>query len=168
MENPKIGLLSIGEEGSKGNEQVRQTRELFERSRLNFFGNVEGRDIFSGDVQIIVCDGFVGNVALKVTEGMAEAMTRLLRRELEGSIGGRAAFFLGRRPLKNFRRRIDYEEYGGAPLLGINGVAIVCHGGSSERAIKNAIRMAAQYVKNRILEKITSEMKALKEESGVL
>jgi glycerol-3-phosphate acyltransferase PlsX len=155
MENPKIGLLSIGEEGGKGNEQVRLARKLLEKSPLNFVGNVEGRDIFSGDVEIIVCDGFVGNVALKLSEGMAKAVTRMLKMGLTGTLSGRAALLFGRRSFDNIRRKLDYEEYGGAPLLGINGVGIICHGGSSSRAIKNAIKMAALYVNNRVLEKMT-------------
>jgi len=154
MENPAIGLLSIGEEGTKGNELVRLTRRLYEESPLNFIGNVEGRDIFTGDVEIIVCDGFVGNVALKLSEGMGEAVTRLLRSELKDSFFGRAALLLGRRSLDSFKRKLSYEEYGGAPLLGINGVGIVCHGQSSSNAIKNAIRLAVQYVNNRLLEKM--------------
>lgn len=154
MENPAIGLLSIGEEGSKGNELVRLARGLYEKSPLNFIGNVEGRDIFTGDVQIIVCDGFVGNVALKLSEGMAEAVTRFLRTELRNSIFGQAALLFGRRSLDSFKKKLNYEEYGGAPLLGINGVGIVCHGKSSSNAIKNAIRLAAQYVDNRLLEKM--------------
>ncbi len=155
MENPKIGLLSIGEEGGKGNEQVRLARKLLEKSPLNFVGNVEGRDIFSGDVEIIVCDGFVGNVALKLSEGMAKAVTGMLEMGLTGTLSGRAALLFGRRSFENIRRKLDYEEYGGAPLLGINGVGIICHGGSSSRAIKNAIKMAALYVSNRVLEKMT-------------
>lgn len=166
MVNPKIGLLSIGEEGSKGNEQVRLTRELFEKSPLNFVGNVEGRDIFTGDVEVIVCDGFVGNVALKLTEGMAEAMTKLLKAELMRSLAGKAAFLLGRQSLDNFKMKLDYEEYGGAPLLGINGVGIICHGGSSSRAIKNAIKLAAQYVNNRVLEKMVLQLESLNTQKG--
>jgi len=157
--NPKIGLLSIGEEGSKGNEQVRLARKLLEASPLNFVGNVEGRDIFAGEVEIIVCDGFVGNVALKLSEGMAKAMTRSLKAELIGTLSGRAALLCGRRSFENFRRKIDYEEYGGAPLLGINGVGIICHGGSSARAIKNAIKLADSYVSNRVLEKMVLQLK---------
>jgi len=155
MERPKIGLLSIGEEGGKGNEQVRLARKLLEKSPLNFVGNVEGRDIFSGDVEIIVCDGFVGNVALKLSEGMAKAVNRMLKMGLKGSFPGRAALLFGRRSFENIRRQLDYREYGGAPLLGINGVGIICHGGSSPRAIRNAIKMAALYVSNRVLEKMT-------------
>jgi len=161
MKNPKVGLLSIGEEDSKGNEQVRLTHELFEQSRLNFQGNVEGRDIFSGDVQIIVCDGFVGNVALKLVEGMAEAMTNMLKTELKRSFLGRAAFLFGRREIRRFKRELDYEEYGGAPLLGINGVGIVCHGGSSVRAIRNAVKTAAMYVNHRVVQKMVEELNTM-------
>jgi len=162
MENPAIGLLSIGEEGSKGNEQVRLARELFEESQLNFVGNVEGRDIFSGHVEIIVCDGFVGNVALKLSEGMAEAMTSLLKRELMSSFFSRAALLFGRRSLERFKKKLDYEEYGGALLLGIDGVGIVCHGESSANAIKNAIKMAVQYVNNRLPEKMVLQLDTFK------
>ncbi len=164
MEDPKIGLLSIGEEGSKGNEQVHLTRELFEKSQLNFAGNIEGRDVFAGDVNIIVCDGFVGNVVLKLAEGMAETIIRLLKKELAASLLGRAGILLAGRSLKSFKRKLDYEEYGGAPLLGINGVGIVCHGGSSARAIKNSIKLAARYANNRVLEKMVLQLKALKAE----
>jgi glycerol-3-phosphate acyltransferase PlsX len=167
MTEPKIGLLSIGEEGTKGNEQVRVARELFKQSQLNFVGNVEGRDIFTGDVEIIVCDGFVGNVALKLSEGMAQVMTRLLRRELTKSWLGQAALLLGRRSFEGFKRKLDYEEYGGAPLLGINGVGIICHGGSSARAIKNAIKLAAQYVNNQVLEKMVRQLSAFREERAL-
>ena len=165
VENPKIGLLSIGEERSKGNEQVRLARELFKESKLNFVGNVEGRDIFTGDVEIIVCDGFVGNVALKLSEGMGEVMTKSLQRELMSSLMGRASLLLGSRPLGRFKRKLDYEAYGGAPLLGINGVGIVCHGGSTPRAIKNAIKLAAQYVRDRGVDKMTGELNSIEAET---
>lgn len=162
MEHPKIGLLSIGEEGSKGNEQVRLARELFKQSSLNFVGNVEGRDIFSGDMEIIVCDGFVGNVALKLSEGMAHSMTTLLEMELMTSPLSRTGLLLCRKSLARFKRRIDYQEYGGAPLLGINGVGIVCHGGSSARAIQNAIKLAGRYVENQGLEKMVAQLNTSK------
>lgn len=155
VQKPKIGLLSIGEEVSKGNEQVRLTHKLYGESRLNFIGNVEGRDIFGGDVQIVVCDGFVGNVALKVSEGLAEAVSTLLKKAFMDSLTGRIGLLLGRRSLKNFAKQLNYEEYGGAPLLGVNGVGIVCHGGSSVRAIRNAVGLAAQYVENQVLDKMT-------------
>jgi glycerol-3-phosphate acyltransferase PlsX len=161
MNNPSIGLLSIGQEGTKGNELVRLTRSLFEESPLNFVGNVEGRDVFSGHVDIIVCDGFVGNVALKLSEGMADSMTTLLKAELKNSLSGRAALLMGRRAFESFERKLNYEEYGGAPLLGIKGVGIVCHGGSSDSAIKNAVRLAKQYVENRLPEKMVEHLNFL-------
>lgn len=155
VKDPTIGLLSIGEEGSKGNEQVRLTRQLFESSNLNFWGNVEGRDIFTGEVDIIVCDGFVGNVALKLTEGMAETFAMMLEQEMMNSLAGKASLLLGRRALSRFSEKLDYAEYGGAPLLGVNGVGIICHGSSSSKAIKNAIKLAAQYAENDTLERMS-------------
>ena len=109
-----------------------------------------------------MCDGFVGNVALKLTEGMAEAITKLLKMDLMNSLAGRIGYILGRRSLERLKRKLDYEEYGGAPLLGINGVGIVCHGGSSARAVKNAIKMAAQYVSNGVLEKMALQLNTFK------
>lgn len=162
IQNPTVGLLSIGEEEGKGNEQVRLAYDLFAKSNLHFIGNVEGRDILSGKVRIIVCDGFVGNVVLKLTEGAVAAMGQLIERELMGSFLGRAALMLGRNAIYKFIRRLDYEEYGGAPLLGINGVGMICHGGSSAKAIKNAIHIAVQYVSNRVLDKMTLQLKTSK------
>jgi len=160
ISNPTLGLLNIGEEEGKGNVQVRLARELFAKSTLNFVGNVEGRDILKGKVKIIVCDGFVGNVVLKLTEGTVETMGIVIKRELMSSFLGRAALLLGRRSIYKFVRNLDYEEYGGAPLLGINGVGMICHGGSSAKAIKNAISLTAQYVNNRVLEKMTLQLEA--------
>ncbi len=160
MKKPEIALLNIGEEGSKGNELVRSTYDLFEKSTLNFVGSIEGRDLLTGDVRIVVCDGFVGNVALKLTEGAAEYMARLMKRELMRSFLGRIAFILGRKAFIRFTRELSYEEYGGAPLLGVKGIGIICHGGSSAKAICNAIRMAAQYAQNRTVEKMSLELKS--------
>ncbi len=159
--NPKIGLLSIGEEGTKGNEQVRLARELFEQSNLNFVGNVEGRDVFTGSVDIVVCDGFVGNVALKLSEGMADSMKASLRKELGASFLGRMAALMANKCLKRFDRRLDYEQYGGAPLLGVNGISIICHGNSSARAIGNAIKLAADYAETKLVEKMVDELSVL-------
>jgi glycerol-3-phosphate acyltransferase PlsX len=164
IEDPKIGLLSIGEEDKKGNEQVLSTRHLFEQSPLNFVGNVEGRDIFSGNIQIIVCDGFVGNVALKLSEGMAQTMIKMLDRELRDSYRGKIARFLGDRKIKQFIKTFEYEEYGGAPLLGVDGVGIVCHGRSSERAIKNAIILASRYASKGTLKKMASQLTEFNEQ----
>ncbi|MDY7035328.1 MAG: phosphate acyltransferase PlsX [Thermodesulfobacteriota bacterium] len=158
MDDPSIGLLSIGEEGGKGNEQVRLAHDLFRASRLNFVGNVEGRDIFTGKVQIIVCDGFVGNVALKLSEGMAVAMSNMFEKEMMSSLAGKIGLLLGRRSFKKFNKKLDYAEYGGALILGINGVGIVCHGDSSARAIKNAVKMASNYVKNNIQRNLSIKM----------
>ncbi|MBN2125879.1 MAG: phosphate acyltransferase PlsX [Deltaproteobacteria bacterium] len=155
MDRPRIGLLSIGEEGGKGNEQVRLAHDLFRTSDLNFAGNVEGRDIFSGRVQIVVCDGFVGNVALKVGEGLARTVTDMLKREITGSLGEKAGRLFWRRVFQGLKGRLDYEEYGGAPILGIKGVVIVCHGASSAKAVKNAVRMADRYARNRIQDRLS-------------
>jgi glycerol-3-phosphate acyltransferase PlsX len=154
IDNAKVGLLSIGEEGTKGNEQVRIAYDLFEKGPFNFIGNVEGRDIFSGDVQVIVSDGFVGNVALKLTEGMAEAIGIMFEREMSRSFISKLGFWLGRKAFENFKRNLDYAEYGGALLVGIKGVGIICHGSSSPKAIKNAIKTAAEFVNNRVQERL--------------
>lgn len=143
-ENPRIGLLSIGEEDNKGNILTKETFRHLRESPLNFIGNVEGRDVYTGMADVIVCDGFIGNVALKISEGVAEAIGKLLAREIENSLPGRIGYLLLRRAFRSFKKKVDYAEYGGAPLLGINGVCIICHGRSSPRAIKNAIAMAIE------------------------
>jgi glycerol-3-phosphate acyltransferase PlsX len=150
IDNPRVGILNIGQEGGKGNEQVRIAHDLFKKGPFNFIGNVEGRDIFSGDVQVIVSDGFVGNVALKLTEGMAETIRIMFEREMSKGLVSRFGFWLIRRAFEKFRRNLDYAEYGGALLLGVKGVGIICHGNSSPKAIKNAIRTAKDFVNNRV------------------
>jgi glycerol-3-phosphate acyltransferase PlsX len=150
IEKPSIDLLSIGEEGGKGNVLVKSAHELFRKSSLNFIGNVEGRDIFQGDVDVIVCDGFVGNVCLKVSEGLAEAIIAMLRTEMSKSFMAKIGYFLAKQAFGNFGKRVDYAEYGGAPLLGMNGTGIVCHGRSNAKAIKNAIRVAAEMIRSRV------------------
>ncbi len=145
VDSPRIGLLNIGEESGKGNELVRQAEELFRDCPLNFFGNVESRSIFNGNVDAVICDGFVGNVALKLVEGVSEALGLYLEDELMDSFQGKLSRLFGRRAFSRFFGRYDYQAYGGAPLLGLNGVAIVSHGGSSVKAITNAVRMAARY-----------------------
>jgi len=147
---PSIGLLSIGEEGGKGNVLVKSAHELFQKSSLNFIGNVEGRDIFQGDVDVIVCDGFVGNVCLKVSEGLAEAIISMLRAEMSKSFMAKTGYLLARQAFRNFGKRVDYAEYGGAPLLGVNGTGIVCHGQSNAKAIKNAIKVAAEMIRSQV------------------
>ncbi|RUM88491.1 MAG: phosphate acyltransferase PlsX [Thermodesulfatator sp.] len=139
---PTVGLLSIGEEGSKGNQQVKKAFDLLAGSDLNFVGNVEGRDIFRGEVDVVVCDGFVGNICLKLSEGLAEAILTMLKSELAGSILASLGYGLAKNAFRRFRKRVDYSEIGGAPLLGIKGVAIICHGSSSPKAVRNAIAVA--------------------------
>ncbi|MEW6218627.1 MAG: phosphate acyltransferase PlsX [Thermodesulfobacteriota bacterium] len=151
-ERPRVGLLSIGEEGGKGNALVKKAHDLFQKSSLNYVGNVEGRDTFLGDVDVIVCDGFVGNVCLKLSEGLAEALVAMLRLELERTFLAKVGYLLAKRAFKAFRRRVDYAEYGGAPLLGLKGTGIVCHGRSNAKAIMNAIRMAGEGVERHVNE----------------
>lgn len=143
IKNPRVGLLSVGEEDSKGNELTLEAFPLLQRAGINFIGNVEGRDLFSGSVNVVVCDGFVGNVVLKAGEGLAMALMRMMKEELTRNWLSKMGTALTLPAMKEIRRRVDYAEYGGAPLLGVNGVVIVCHGSSTALAIKNAIRAAA-------------------------
>lgn len=144
VQKPSVGLLSIGEEEIKGNDLTRQAFALIRELPLNFVGNVEGRDLYNGRVDVIVCDGFVGNVALKISEGLAAAVRYLLKESLKSTITSQVGALLSRRAFVDFRKRIDDSEYGGAPLLGLKGVAIVGHGSSNANAVKNAIRVAKQ------------------------
>jgi phosphate acyltransferase len=156
--NPRVGLLSIGEEDSKGNEVTKEAFKLLKASSMNFVGNVEGRDVYSGIADIVVCDGFIGNVALKISEGVAEMIKRLLLKEISGHFLGRLAYPLIAGPLANLKRKIDYAEFGGAPLLGVNGVTMICHGRSSAKAIKNAIRRAKGMAEGRVRELIQRDI----------
>jgi glycerol-3-phosphate acyltransferase PlsX len=158
---PKVALLSIGEEESKGNELTRETSSRLKSSPLNFTGNVEGRDIFNGTVDVVVCDGFVGNIALKVSEGVAQHITAMLKEALQSSLSSKVGYVLSRKAYKSFRKRIDYSEYGGAPLLGVKGVTVIGHGSSNPLAIKNAIRVATELVRGGVNEKIEQEISAL-------
>ena len=155
---PRVGVLSIGEEQGKGNSLVRKTDALFRDSTLNYVGNIEGSDTFKGDVDVIVCDGFVGNVCLKISEGLAEAMTLMLRSEIKNSFFAQMGYLLSRGAFARFKKRIDYAEYGGAPLLGLNGTGIICHGRSNPTAIKNAIFVAAEAVNNKVNARIMELM----------
>jgi len=155
-DRPRVALLSNGEELSKGNELTRETHRLLEQTSLNYIGYTEGRDIYTGEVDVVVCDGFVGNVVLKVSEGLADALGRMLRTEFENSLLARIGYLLARPALKAFRKKVDYAEYGGAPLLGIKGTAMICHGSSSPRAIMNAIRMAYDSESHHVSEQIIS------------
>lgn len=156
--NPRVGLLSIGEEEIKGNDLTKEAFKLLKNSHINFIGNVEGRDMFTGLVDVIVCDGFTGNIALKTSEGVVEVLMRLLKQELKASLQAKAGALLTRPAFQKFKQRIDYAEYGGAPLLGIKGVAVICHGRSSSKAIRNAIGVARDYCRGEVNAKIESEL----------
>jgi glycerol-3-phosphate acyltransferase PlsX len=143
--SPRVGLLSNGEEESKGNDLTRETSPLLRDSSVNYVGYVEGRDIFNGSVDVVVCDGFVGNVVLKLSEGLAETVGKMLKAEIKASFLSQIGYLLCRKAFNNFKKTVDYAEYGGAPLLGINGVGMICHGGSNAKAIKNAVRFAYDY-----------------------
>jgi glycerol-3-phosphate acyltransferase PlsX len=152
--SPRVGLLSIGEEEHKGNELTKAAWPLLKALPINFIGNVEGRDIFSGIADVVVCDGFVGNVALKVSEGLVDMIKAMLRESLEATVTRKIGYVLSRAAYKEFRKRVDYSEYGGIPLLGVKGASIICHGRSNANAIKNAIRVAAEFAEGRVQEKI--------------
>lgn len=160
IERPRIGLLSIGEEGGKGNILVKKSHELFQESSLNYIGNVEGRDTFIGNVDVIVCDGFVGNVCLKLSEGLAEAVLAMLGGEIAKSFKAKIGYLLAREAFDSFKKKVDYAEYGGAPLLGLNGTGIICHGRSNARAIQNAIKVAAELVRNQVNDHILQLLQA--------
>ncbi len=156
--SPRVGLLSIGEEEHKGNELTRSVTPLLKLLPLNFIGNVEGRDIYSGIADVVVCDGFIGNVALKVSEGLVEMIRAMLKEALTATVTRKVGAVLARNAFLDFRKRLDYSEYGGAPLLGVKGVNIVCHGRSNGNAMKNAIRVAAEFAAGGINEKIEAEL----------
>lgn len=164
-ENPAIGLLSIGEEEGKGNSLVKEAYDIFKMAHnVNFVGNVEGRDMFTGDVDVIVCDGFVGNVALKLAEGLSSSLSRLLKRELLSStLAAKVGTFLAKGAFKRFARFVDYAEYGGAPLLGLQGIVIVCHGRSNVKAVTNAVKMAAVFVQKKTNESLVANIAANEE-----
>jgi len=155
-EEPKVALISTGEEDTKGNELTKETFKLLKEADLNFIGNVDGKDIFTGEADVIVCDGFTGNVVLKTSEGLAEAIIRMLKREVANLTTGRIGYLLLKPALRNFKKKTDYDEYGGAPLLGIQGTCIISHGRSTAKAIKNAIRVASDFAQKRVYEIISS------------
>ncbi len=156
--HPRVGILSIGEEEHKGNDLTRSVAGLLKRLDLNFIGNVEGSDIYAGDVDVIVCDGFVGNVALKVSEGVVDLVKLVMRESLEASITGKIGYAIAKNAFTTFRKRLDYSEYGGAPLLGVRGVCIICHGRSNANAIKNAIRVAKEFSEGQVNQLIEQEL----------
>jgi phosphate acyltransferase len=158
IDRPRVGLLSIGQEDHKGNDLTREAHGRLKQSSLNFIGNVEGRDLYNGRVEVIVCDGFIGNVALKISEGLVEAISSLLKESLSSTLSSKVGYVLSRKAFAHFKKRVDYAEYGGAPLLGVRGVCLICHGGSNAHAIKNAIRVAAEFAEGRVNEKIEREL----------
>jgi len=158
---PRVGLLSIGEEETKGNELTRESFQLLKQLPLNFVGNVEGRDLFNGHVDVIVADGFVGNVALKTSEGAARLIRTVLKESLKATITSQVGYMLSRSAFADFKKRIDHTEYGGAPLLGVKGVCIITHGSSNANAIKNAVRVAAEFAERNINQSIEQGLAAL-------
>jgi len=166
---PSIGLMSIGEEDSKGTDETKEAFKILEATGLNFVGNVEGRDVFNGTVDVIVTDGFTGNVILKVSEALAEMVENLLREEIKRTLQASVGFLLSRSAFRRFKQRLDYSEYGGAPLLGVKGCVIICHGRSSAKAVKNAIRFAAEFSKRRLADSIQAKIAELhSREAGAL
>lgn len=157
-ERPRVGLLSNGEEESKGNDLTREAHQLLKGATFEYIGYVEGRDIFNGSVDVVVCDGFVGNVVLKVSEGLADAIFTMLRQEIGGRFLAKVGYLLARPAFSAFRKKVDYAEYGGAPLLGIEGTGMICHGGSNPRAITNAIRMAREYAARRVNDQLVAQL----------
>lgn len=155
---PKVALLSIGEEDTKGNELTKEAFKLIKNTRLNFIGNIEGKDMFTGKADVIVCDGFIGNIALKISEGLAETILKMLKREITSVSTGRIGYLMMKPAIRNFKKRTDYDEYGGAPLLGINGACIISHGRSSAKAIKNALKVASGYASKRVFEAISTDI----------
>jgi glycerol-3-phosphate acyltransferase PlsX len=156
--NPRVGLLNIGEEESKGNEVVQEAHRLLKGSPLNFVGNVEGRGVIRGDVDVVVCDGFVGNILLKFVESVFDMVKSSVKRQIARDPRVQLGVLLMKPVFNDLRERLNYEEYGGAPLLGVNGVCIICHGSSSPRAIRNAIRVAGEFVRNGLNDEIDRQI----------
>jgi phosphate acyltransferase len=159
---PRVGLLSIGEEETKGNELTREAYHLLKQLPLNFVGNVEGRDLYNGHVDVIVADGFVGNVALKISEGVANLVRATLKETLRATITRQVGYLISRSAFTDFKKRLDHTEYGGAPLLGVKGICFITHGSSNANAIKNAVRVAAEFAEKKINDKIEKELAAVR------
>jgi glycerol-3-phosphate acyltransferase PlsX len=160
---PRVGLLSIGEEVGKGNDMTRRAFTLLEASGLNFIGNVEGTDLFKGTCEVVVCDGFVGNVILKEAESIGEMLAGMMRAEFEGHLMPKIAYLLARPSIQRFRKQVDYTEYGGAPLLGLKGGCFIAHGRSNPKAIKNAIVRSVEFCQHGIQQKISDRLASLTE-----
>jgi glycerol-3-phosphate acyltransferase PlsX len=157
---PSIGLLSIGEEASKGTDFVKETHRLLEESKLNFAGNIEGQDVFTGRCDVILCDGFVGNVVLKVAEGIGAAITKLMKSQIKSRPIAKLGAILSKTAFMKLWRDLDYTEYGGAPLLGVDGRVIISHGSSTAKAITNAIRRGAEFKENELNRRIIEEIES--------
>ncbi|MHB8231414.1 MAG: phosphate acyltransferase PlsX [bacterium] len=160
IKNPKVGILSNGEEASKGNDLTREAYKIIKNTDLNFYGYVEGREIFNGKVDVVVCDGFTGNVILKASETLAETIFNLLREEINKSFMAKLGFFMARKSLKKFKKLVDHNEYGGAPLLGVNGAAFIAHGGATSKALTSAILVAKHFVEKGINANISHKIEA--------
>ena len=167
INNPRVGLLSNGEEEKKGNELAREAHKLLKGAPYNYVGFVEGRDIYNGKADVVVCDGFVGNVVLKVSEGLVEAVSTMLKKEMGSRFFAKLGYLLAKPAFKAFKKKVDYAEYGGAPLLGIEGMGMICHGGSNPRAIMNAIKMARESVVKKTNEKLVAQLQEFKEKCGI-
>jgi glycerol-3-phosphate acyltransferase PlsX len=159
IEKPRIGLMSVGEEEGKGTDAVKEVFTLLKESGLNFIGNVEGRDVYAGEVDVIVTDGFTGNVILKVSESLAHLVEEALKQEITRSLQASMGFLLSKDAFRAFKKRLDYSEYGGAPLLGVNGACFIGHGRSNAKAVRNAVRAADAFVRYGIPEKIRAKAK---------
>ena len=157
---PRVALLSVGAEESKGNDLTREAHQLLKSAPVHFVGNVEGPSLFGGEADVIVCDGFTGNITLKVSEGLVETVESLLHDELSATFGTRVGYLLSRRAYRRFRKRLDYSEYGGAPLVGLNGLCIVGHGRSTAKAVRNAVAMAVRGASERLVDNLAREVAA--------
>lgn len=160
IDKPKVGLLNVGEEESKGTEFSKETYTLLSESKLNFIGNIEGRDIYTGTADIILCDGFVGNVILKVSESVVDTIVQLLKREIKASVIATLGAALASTAFGELKKKMDYAEYGGAPLLGVDGRCIISHGSSTSKAIKNAIRVASEFITQEVNKHIIEELES--------
>ncbi len=163
--SPRVGLMSVGEEESKGTDLTKGVHKSLKELQINFIGNVEGRDIYNGRADVIVCDGFTGNVALKTSEGLVETMLQLMKEELSRNLRAKLGALLSMDSFRRLKKRLDYSEYGGAPLIGLRGVCIICHGRSSGNAIKNAIRVAKEFVENKVNERLQAELSQISAQS---
>jgi glycerol-3-phosphate acyltransferase PlsX len=161
--NPRVALLSIGEEEAKGNDVIREAFAVLKRSPMNFIGNLDGKEVYHEKADVIVCDGLIGNVALKISESAAEMMQKVLREELFRTWRSRLGAYILKPAFRNLKKVVDYSEYGGAPLLGVNGVCIIAHGRSSAKAIKNAVRVAGEFTENRLNEHIMEDVEVVSE-----